>query len=58
MRTVDDRAAFILVPIVATQKSYVTIMQRKTYEVNQNHVKMKQNHIKMKQINIEWDFCR
>ncbi len=58
MRTVDDRVAAVLVPIVATQKSYVTIMQRKTYEVNRNHAKMKQKHIKMKQINIEWDFCR
>lgn len=57
MRAVDDRAAFILVPIVDTQKPYVTIMQRKTHEVNRNHAKMKQKHIKMKQINIEWDVC-
>ena len=50
---VADRVVADLVPIVDMQKSYVTIMQRKTHEVNRNYVKMKQNHIKMKQINIE-----
>ena len=55
---VADRVVADLVPIVDTQKSYVTIMQRKTHEVNRNYEKMKQNHIKMKQINIEWDVCK
>lgn len=50
---VADRVMADLVPIVDTQKFYVTIMQRKTHEVNRNYEKMKQNHIKMKQINIE-----